>query len=240
MSVATVCLLMLALAGCAQPEPELTSTRSNAAGADPATTQSPAAEATEPTEPTEPTDDATLEPSAGTPDQCAQPGAGAIAALAGVELEPRHHDVNGIPACVWGDLNRTGVQVILVAAELWATQMPAAFEDLLARPEVVEMASEETLANVEEIIADIEAGEEIDPTRACEIFSLMLVAAGQPEDTNYTVRIIPSAADPQGLTAQGCVEGVYASVLLVKPDLTASAEEIEQVGDALMALLDNY
>ncbi|MBZ2199456.1 hypothetical protein [Occultella gossypii] len=234
MSVATVCLLMLTLAGCAQPEPDLVSTRSNAAGAESTTTQSPA------TESSEPTADATQEPSPGTPDQCAQPGAEAIAALAGVQLEPRPHDVNGIPACVWGDLNSTGVQVILVAAELWATQMPAVLEDLLERPEVVEMVAEETLVNIEELMADIEAGEEIDPTRACEIFSLMLVADGQPEDTNYTVRIIPSAADPQGLTAQGCVEGVYASVLLVKPDLTASAEEIEQVGDALLSLLDAY
>ncbi|WP_163544185.1 hypothetical protein [Occultella kanbiaonis] len=232
MSVVTVCLLMLALAGCAQPEPDLTSTRSNAAGVEPAATQSPAADSSEPSE------DATLAPSAGTPDRCAQPGADAIAALAGVELEPHPHEVSGIPACVWGNLNGTGVQIVLVAAEFWATQLPSLFEDLLAQPEVVELLSEEALASMDEITADIEAGEEIEPTRACEMFSLMLVADGQPDNTNYTVRIIPSAADPQGITAQGCVEGVYASVLLVKPDLTASAEEIEQVGDALLSLLD--
>ncbi|WP_154792181.1 hypothetical protein [Occultella kanbiaonis] len=232
MSVATVCLLMLALAGCAQPEPDLTSTRSNAAGVEPAATQSPESESAESPE------GATVEPAAGAPDPCAQPDAEVIAALAGVELEPHLHEVSGVPACVWGNLNGTGVQVILVGAERWATQLPAIFEQLLAQPQLAETLSEDELANIEDITAAIEAGEEIDSTRACEMFSLMLVADGQPEGENFTVKIVPSAADPQAITAQGCIEGTFSSVLLVKPDLTGGADEVEQVGDAVMSLLD--
>lgn len=218
---------MLALMGCSKPEP--TAAPSSAAEKEPSTTESRAPE---------PTEDVTAEPSAGTADPCAQPSADVIATLAGVELEPRPHEVGGIPVCVWGDLNGTGVQAILVGAELWATQLPVIFEQLLAEPQLAEVLSEDELVTMEEITAAIEAGEEIDPARACEMFSLMLVADGQPEGANYTVKIVPSAADPQGITAQGCLEGIYGSVLLVQPDLTGSAEEAEQVGDVVMSLLD--
>ncbi|TDE94819.1 hypothetical protein EXU48_08460 [Occultella glacieicola] len=235
--VAGSCLVMAALVGCSPTEPSAIGPRSGSAAEVAPVQENPAPEptadvSTTPAEEPSPSDVDEVA------DACSHLGADAVATLAGAELEPRPHDVGGVPACIWGNLNTIGVQVILVGAEVWATGLPSNAEQLLAEPLYADQISEDERATLEEAIAAVEAGEQIEPARACEMFELMLFHDAQLDGANYTVRIVPSADDPQAITAQGCIEGVFGSVLLVRPDLTGSDHEAERVGDVALTLLD--
>ncbi|WP_166847363.1 hypothetical protein [Isoptericola sp. BMS4] len=86
----------------------------------------------------------------------------------------------------------------------------------------------------------VESGEDVDDDRACEIFSMLLVAAGQPEGSGWTLRYVPDLEDPAAVMAQACIGGRYHTVLLAADDIGPGQDaEVEgRVQLALHALID--
>ena len=69
--------------------------------------------------------------------------------------------------------------------------------------------------------AELLASEDIGTTVACEVFSLMTELSMNEPDMTMIINYVPSQEDPQAVTAQACVDGVYSSIMLVGTDLTA-------------------
>jgi hypothetical protein len=167
-------------------------------------------------------------------DRCTVLGAEAVATLAGVGLEPHRTQIGTAPACVWGDLDATGVQVAQMGADQWADQMPL----LIGQLRESGTLPPERMDVLEEAVATVEAGEAVEPTQACHLFSVMLEASGQAPGTEFSLSIFPTMEDPQAVSGQACVDGVYSSVMLVRPDLTASPEDQAAVRTALQRVVD--
>jgi hypothetical protein len=167
------------------------------------------------------------------PDQCDILGPEAVARLAGQDLAPHKSQVGSMDVCIWGNLNTTGVQIARVSADEWALSLPQLVEPLRGS----DLLPPEKLAMLEDFAANIESQSTIEPAAACEAFSLMLEASGQPH-ANVTLRVIPTRKDPQAISGQACVEGVYSTVMLADADLTASDDELQAVEEALRAVVD--
>jgi hypothetical protein len=166
-------------------------------------------------------------------DPCAVLGAGAVETLAGAELEPHRTQVGTAPACLWGDLDATGVQVARMGAGAWADQMPI----LVGQLEESGTLPAEQMAALEEAAAMVEAGDTIEPARACDLFSVMLEMTGRAPGTEFSLTVFPTVEDPQAISGQACVDGVYSSVMLVRSNLAASPKEQAGVNAALQEVV---
>jgi hypothetical protein len=166
--------------------------------------------------------------------RCEVLGADAVASLAGAELEPHRTQVGTAPGCMWGDLDATAVQVVRTGAELWADQMPLVFGQLRESGTL----PAEQLAILKDAAATVESGGAIGPAQACDLFSVMLESSGQAPGTEFSLSIFPTMEDPQAISGQACVDGVYSSVMLVRPDLSASPDEQAAVRSALQMIVD--
>ena len=132
--------------------------------------------------------------------------------------------------CRWQGDGGSWIQVADLPAGDWARQLPA----LVAGVEASGLVDdEENTARLREAADLVASGATIEPAEACELFSAMLEVAGHPGGSAYTVNIVPTAENPQALSGQACVDGTYTSVLLVREDLSGSADEVSAVADAL-------
>lgn len=211
-------LLALPLAACnAADAPD-----GGAASTSPRPTAVPTAEAPTAEEPTStpsaPADD----------DPCALLTADEVRALAGEPMtESRVVEVGGIPACQHAGETR-GVQVAQVPATVWVATIPQIVEELRGTGEV----SAEDAARLDEISARLAAGE-FDDVEACEVFGTMGEIGGAPPGQTRTVMYLPDDVAPRGVSAQSCVGGTYASVLLAGADIVAGEETDAAIEAAL-------
>ena len=184
--------------------------------------EAPAAETTSvaPTDGTDGTD--------GTDDPCDLLPSDAAEALAGEPMvSSQVADVGGMPACQMSGTTR-GIQVAQVPATEWAAIVPGLIDQLRGTSGLGEVNE----ARMEEMAAKLD-GARADALEACELFSIMASFNGTPEGQSWTVAYVPDATAPQALSAQSCEDGTYTSVMLVGPDITASAELEASIRSAL-------
>lgn len=60
----------------------------------------------------------------------------------------------------------------------------------------------------------LESGDKIDSREACSLFSQMAELQGRPPKTTFLVSVIPTRADPKGVSGQMCSVGTFTSVML--------------------------
>jgi hypothetical protein len=177
------------------------------------------------------------------PDSQATPGATSTAAcnlltdkelteLSGQRLPaPATGSTAGLPSCSWGSPSTVGVQVTSVPAAVWADQAPA----VLSQIERSGSLTAKNRAKVQAARRLIESGKaSAGQNQGCELFQVMLEIQGLSPAGTRTVNVVPSKADPQGISGQECSGGAYTSVLLVAPDLTGSEDEGNRVVEALI------
>lgn len=196
-------------------------TSCGAAGERPAPTREAAATATTPAP----------EPSAGTGDPCALLSTAQAESLLGeVVTATRHADVGGLPACQMGGAHRW-IQVARVPASAWAETLPGVMEQVRSAASGL---GEDNIAKLDEMIGRMGDGE-FDDLDACELFTVMVEFNGAPQGSLRVVNYVPDGVTPQAVTAQSCVDGTYATVLLAGPDIVAGAEVESAMEEALAA-----
>ncbi|WP_275004771.1 hypothetical protein [Promicromonospora iranensis] len=166
-------------------------------------------------------------------DPCGLLDPGAIATLAGTPIETyRAVSVGGhLPGCQWGD-NDLGVQVIQVSAGQWANSMP----DVINQLRLSGALGPDNQKKLDDA-AELLDSEGVDPASACELFSVMVEQAQNKPGMTTVVNYIPTREDPQAITAQSCIYGVYSSVMLTSADLTIDDATTNAATNALADLV---
>jgi hypothetical protein len=85
--------------------------------------------------------------------------------------------------------------------------------------------------------AELLDSEGVDPASACELFSVMVEQAQNKPGMTTVVNYIPTREDPQAITAQSCIDGVYSSVMLTSADLTIDDATTNAATNALADLV---
>ncbi|WP_164545125.1 DUF3558 family protein [Antribacter gilvus] len=159
-------------------------------------------------------------------------GAEAVAALAGVPLDTHQETtVGGLPACQWGT-GAPGVQVSQAPASEWAKALPALIEQVRTSGAL----GPEDQQRLDDASALLASGE-VDGASACELFSLTAEFSGYEPGVTTVVNYLPNKEEPQGITSQACLDGVYSSILLVDPEITADDATTTAARTALEALI---
>jgi hypothetical protein len=159
----------------------------------------------------------------------------AIARLAGTQLTTFDTvSVGGqIPACQWGD-GDVGVQVIQVPAEQWAKSIPDVVDQLRSSGSL----DPENQSKLD-AAARLLAAEDIDPGPACDLFSVMVEVEQNEPGLTTTVNYLPTKEEPEAVTAQACIDGVYSSIMLASADLNVDDATTYAATNALTTLLDS-
>jgi hypothetical protein len=156
--------------------------------------------------------------------------------LAGTDLgEGGEGRVGALPACQWGSPGSTGVQVVSVTAEQWATELPALMAQVRASGAFDDAANTRRLEKAGRLISQ---GRDISAAEACGLFSELAELQGNEPGSDSTVTLLPTAREPQAISAQTCADGRYASVLLITRGITGSPEQVRTVTDALRQVND--
>lgn len=158
-----------------------------------------------------------------------------VTELAGEDLgDGRETTIAGeLPACQWGELGAVGVQVGRVDASVWARSLPTVVAQLEASGLVDDDMNAQRLEDAAELVA---SGETIAPEQACELFGDLAEIGGQGKDARVSISLVPSSADPQAISAQGCRDGVYSTVLVTRPGLSDSLADVGPVQRALASV----
>lgn len=153
-----------------------------------------------------------------------------LSMLAGEVSDPKSLAVGGLPACHWETPAGGRVQVIGASAEKWATQLPAAIEQVKRSGLLDDPETARKLEAARDLIA---SGKEIAPDSACELFSTLLEVQGQPAGSSRTVNLIPTRENPKAINGQACSGGRFTSVQLVAPNLSGSDDEASRLSSVL-------
>ena len=180
---------------------------------------------------------ATASSSSATPEEgaCDLLSAEQVTELAGEDLgDGRETSIAGeLPVCQWGELGSVGVQAGRVDASEWARSLPAVVAQLEASGLVDDDLNAQRLEDAAALVA---SGETIAPDRACELFSDLAEIGGQDPGARVSISLVPSSADPQAISAQGCRDGVYSTVLVTRPGLSDSLADVGPVQRALVSV----
>ncbi|WP_081809657.1 DUF3558 family protein [Amycolatopsis keratiniphila] len=153
-----------------------------------------------------------------------------LSMLTGEVSDPKALAVGGMPACHWETPAGGRVQVIGASAGTWATQLPAAIEQVKRSGLLDDPETARKLEAARDLIA---SGKEIAPDRACELFSMLLEVQGLPAGSSRTVNLIPTRENPKAINGQTCSGGRFTSVQLVAPNLSGSDEEASRLSSVL-------
>jgi hypothetical protein len=167
---------------------------------------------------------------------CGLLGDAEIQALAGTPLEETAETTiaGELPICVWGSLNDVGVHAGLVKASTWARALPEAVEQAQASGLLDDESNSTKLQEAADLIR---SGSTIPAEEACGLFGDLVQLNGLPEGADSTVNILPTRDDPQAISGQACRDGSYATVVLVRPDLSGSRAELRRVEAAMEAVI---
>lgn len=167
--------------------------------------------------------------------QCALLTADEVESLTGEKLEPRATTISGstIPACQYGELSSTGIQVNKGSADVWARALPGFVEQIKASGA---FGSDEVLAQLERAADAVEQGKTLPPGEACEFFSTLIELQDQPPNTHSITTYLPTADKPFAISSQSCHGDTYASLLVSRPGITRGGGLESLVGQQLDAL----
>jgi hypothetical protein len=159
-----------------------------------------------------------------------------LEALAGTDLGTGNAGKAGtLTACQWGDPNSAGVQAVSVTAEEWGAQLPVLIQQVKASGAFDDATNAKQLEKASKLV---ESGKQLDADQACSLFSRLAELQGNKPHRSVTVTLLPTAQQPQAISAQTCTDGRFASVLLIKPGITGSRQEISAVSGALQQVVD--
>jgi len=159
-----------------------------------------------------------------------------LKALTGADLGAGDEGQAGtLPACQWGNPSSAGVQAVSVSAEEWGAQLPALIQQVKASGAFDDAANARQLEKASKLV---ESGKQLDGDQACSLFSQLAELQGNKPGQDTTVTLLPTAKQPQAISAQSCTDGRFASVLLIKPGITGSKKEIASVSQALEQVID--
>ncbi len=142
-----------------------------------------------------------------------------------------------IPACQYTAVAKGGgAQIARVPADEWIQAVPSILSQLEQIPTFAD--DPEMQRRMEDAITILEDGGPPDADQACEIFSLMAALNGTPPGSKVSIAYLPTEEAAQGLSAQGCDKGSYASVLVLKEaGMEPSAETEAAIMDLITSLL---
>lgn len=230
--LAGACLALVLLAGCGSDEDGASSSASASSSPTPTSASADPGKGetrTEGAEPDGPGGAAAVEP-------CTLLDEAGLRELAGTDLgEGGEGRVGALPACQWGSPDSTGVQVVSVTAEQWATELPALMAQVRASGAFDDAANTRRLEKASRLISQ---GRDVGAAEACGLFSELAELQGNEPGADSTVTLLPTAREPQAISAQTCADGRYASVLLITQGITGSPEQLRTVTDALRQVYD--
>jgi hypothetical protein len=138
-----------------------------------------------------------------------------------------------LPNCQWTRPDGRFLQVIGVDASQWARSLPATIRAIEASGE---FSDTENMRKLRAAAALLEAGQDIDSTEACSLFSQMLELQGQPPNTSFGVNVIPTRSDPKAVSGQLCSVGTYTSVMVADSNGLESPLPISAVGSVAQSV----
>ncbi|MDP2773422.1 MAG: hypothetical protein Q8O61_07670 [Nocardioides sp.] len=146
--------------------------------------------------------------------------------------EPDAGEAAGLPTCRWGSPADIGVQVIDVPMAEWSANLGPTLDE-------VEQELGDDPANAAKIeeARELLASGEAEDVEGCGLFSLFVELQGLGPDLERVVNVIPSREEPEGVTAQACADGRFASVLIQGAAVTGSDDEVARVDAALDVVL---
>ncbi|WP_344839229.1 DUF3558 family protein [Kribbella ginsengisoli] len=180
-----------------------------ATGCSSADTSSPRPEST-PTA-TVPASPAVASSSAVAPDACGLLTTSEVAQLLEGAGPAKPGLTGALPNCQWRAPDGQFAQVIGLDASEWARSLPEAIRALQASGQ---FSDTENMRKLRAAVKLVEAGQDVDPTEACSLFSQMLELQGLPPKTPLGVSVLPTRSDPKAVSGQMCSGGVFASVLV--------------------------
>jgi len=142
---------------------------------------------------------------------------------------------DGVLTCTYGDLTGRGLQFGASPASAWAQALPLLLER--ARPAVAEAL--DALEQLDRAARLIESGAGLTDDEACEAFRTIALANGGVESEGIFLSVYPTSANPERSTAQTCRDGVFASLMVVRPDLANTPEQARLLIDSLESVLTN-
>lgn len=139
-----------------------------------------------------------------------------------------------LPACVFGDIVVSGVQITKSPAEEWVSSLPSIVSTMTSMPAgVIDSGILKKLNDVSLLIA---AGTQFSAEESCDYFSLLAEAQGLEADSTQIVNYYPDQVAPVAVVAQQCVSGTFTSLLVSRSDLAVDQATYLQVLDALEGL----
>lgn len=220
-----VLALPLTLAACADQDPS-----SGLSSSSPSTDQSGNPEESAPEDPAPDAAGVTI---ASRP--CGLLAADEVAGLLGKPVGPgiTQAPADGVLTCTFGDLPGRGLQVGAAAASSWAQALPTIAER--GRPVFAE--DPEALERIDRAVRLVESGAGLDDQEACEVFRTIAVANGGRAGDEVFVSVYPTSADPEYLSAQACRDGVFATLVVARPDLVDTVRQTRSISDSLDTVL---
>lgn len=141
---------------------------------------------------------------------------------------------DGVLTCTFGDLPGRGLQVGAAAASAWAESLPTIAER--ARPAFAD--DPDALERIDRAARLVESGTGLDDAEACEVFRSIAIANGGPRGSEVFVNIYPDAGDPDYVTAQACRDGVFATLVVARPGLDDTPEQVQPLVDSIDTVLE--
>lgn len=122
------------------------------------------------------------------------------------------------------------MQAIGSSSSEWARSLPEALRAIEASGQFADAGNLKKLRDGAELI---EAGQNLDPNRACSLFSDMLELQGKPEGSSWIVTVVPTRDDPQAVTGQMCSGGRFTSVMTANKRGLQEPLPVQRVAQAL-------
>lgn len=147
--------------------------------------------------------------------------------------EPLEVDLGGgLPVCQWMQ-GTTRVQVGTFPSTDWARRFPQLLAQLEASGTEFDKATRKKLDKSLELL---ESGGTIDEKAACDLFSTMVELQGAGSGQDFIINLVPDAKTVLAITGQTCTGGQYTTVMLMRPGLTGSDDEVARVRSTLRAV----
>ncbi|MFB6720182.1 hypothetical protein ACFCV3_08495 [Kribbella sp. NPDC056345] len=173
---------------------------------------------------------ATASNSKATPDACDLLTASELAQLMEGAGDAKPGLTGAVPNCQWSRPDGRYVQVIGIDASVWARSLP---EILRALQSSGMLSDTENARKLRAAVKLLEAGQNLDPDEACSLFSQMLELQGRPPKSSVIVTVIPTRANPKGVTGQMCSLGTFTSVMVANEKGLTDPLPIDKVSTAI-------
>ena len=136
----------------------------------------------------------------------------------------------GLANCQWATSDGRFIQAIGSTSPYWAQSLPDALRSIESSGLITDA---EDLKKLRDGAKLVEAGQDLDPVKACSLFSEMLELQGQPEGSLWIVTAVPNRETPMAVSGQMCSGGRFTSVMVADEAGLEGPVPIEQVAQVL-------